>query len=76
MTLLGDLVLCKNVIEEESLRYNVLLEEHWAHMTIHGTLHLMGYDHKNKIDTNIMETIENKIMISLNYKKPYILKKY
>ncbi|QIQ42013.1 MAG: rRNA maturation RNase YbeY [Buchnera aphidicola (Microlophium carnosum)] len=72
--LLGDLVLCKNIIEKESLKYNKLLESHWAHITIHGTLHLLGYDHKNTQETDIMEKIENKMMLSLNYKKPYCLK--
>ncbi|WAI18416.1 MAG: rRNA maturation RNase YbeY [Buchnera aphidicola (Acyrthosiphon caraganae)] len=74
--LLGDLVLCKNIIEKESLKYNKSLESHWAHITIHGTLHLLGYDHQNSKEANIMEKIENKIMLSLNYNKPYILKNY
>lgn len=74
--LLGDLVLCKNIIEKESLKYNKTLESYWAHMTIHGTLHLLGYDHKNHTEACNMEEIENKIMLSLNYPKPYILKNY
>lgn len=73
-TLLGDLVLCKTIIEKESLKYNKKLEERWAHMIIHGILHLLGYDHENKKEKNIMEKIENKIMLSLNYEKPYFLK--
>lgn len=40
-------------------------------MIIHGTLHLLGYDHKNYKEQNIMENIENKIMLSLNYREPY-----
>ncbi len=40
-------------------------------MIIHGTLHLLGYDHQNKKEQKIMENIENKIMLSLNYSKPY-----
>ncbi|WAI11630.1 MAG: rRNA maturation RNase YbeY [Buchnera aphidicola (Macrosiphum albifrons)] len=74
--LLGDLVLCKKIIEKESLKYDKLLESHWAHITIHGTLHLLGYDHQNNQETDIMEKIENKIMLSLNYKQPHILKSY
>lgn len=69
--LLGDLVLCKKIIEIESLKYNKTLESHWAHITIHGTLHLLGYDHQNDEEAYIMENIENKIMLALNYKKPY-----
>ncbi|AEO08220.1 rRNA maturation RNase YbeY [Buchnera aphidicola] len=70
--LLGDLVVCKSIIEEESYKYNKLLEEHWAHIIIHGTLHLLGYDHKTQIQAKIMEKVENEIMMSLNYQKPYI----
>ncbi|WP_367682256.1 rRNA maturation RNase YbeY [Buchnera aphidicola] len=72
--LLGDIVLCKKIIEEESFKYNKKLESRWAHMVIHGTLHLLGYDHKKNKEKNIMEKIENKIMLSLNYEKPYFLK--
>lgn len=70
--LLGDLVICKTIIEKESIQYNKTLESRWAHMIIHGTLHLLGYDHKNYQDQKIMENIENKIMSSLNYNKPYL----
>ncbi|MCU4136795.1 rRNA maturation RNase YbeY [Buchnera aphidicola (Sitobion miscanthi)] len=70
--LLGDLILCKNIIEKESLKYKKSLESHWAHITIHGTLHLLGYDHKNNKEANIMEKIENKVMLSLKYKKPHL----
>ncbi|CAL4326498.1 rRNA maturation RNase YbeY [Buchnera aphidicola] len=70
--LLGDLVLCKQIIEKEAYTYNKKLESHWAHMTIHGVLHLLGYDHKTTKETYIMKKIENKIMLSLNYKRPYI----
>ncbi|QCI16672.1 rRNA maturation RNase YbeY [Buchnera aphidicola (Aphis craccivora)] len=69
--LLGDLVVCKTIIEKESIQYNKTLESRWAHMIIHGTLHLLGYDHQNKKEQKIMENIENKIMLSLNYSKPY-----
>ncbi|WP_236854844.1 rRNA maturation RNase YbeY [Buchnera aphidicola] len=69
--LLGDLVLCKHIIEYESLKYKKILESRWAHMTIHGTLHLLGHDHKKEREAYIMEKIENKIMLSLNYEEPY-----
>lgn len=71
MKLLGDLVLCKTIIEEESRKYNKKLESRWAHMIIHGTLHLLGYNHRNNKEQKIMENIENKIMLSLNYSPPY-----
>ncbi|QFQ32253.1 rRNA maturation RNase YbeY [Buchnera aphidicola] len=69
--LLGDLVLCKKIIEKESIQYKKTLESRWAHMIIHGVLHLLGYDHKNCKEQEIMEKIENKIMLSLNYDEPY-----
>ncbi|WP_264284753.1 rRNA maturation RNase YbeY [Buchnera aphidicola] len=69
--LLGDLVVCKTIIEKESIQYNKTLESRWAHMIIHGTLHLLGYNHKNRKEQKIMENIENKIMLSLNYNEPY-----
>ncbi|CAL4325103.1 Endoribonuclease YbeY [Buchnera aphidicola (Protaphis terricola)] len=72
INILGDLVICKNIIEKESLKYNKKLESRWAHMVIHGMLHLIGYDHKNNEEQKKMEKIENKIMLSLNYEKPYL----
>lgn len=74
--LLGDLVLCKTIIEEESFKYNKKLESRWAHMVIHGTLHLLGHDHKSSKERSTMEKIENKIMLSLNYEKPYFIKNF
>ncbi|QIQ41611.1 MAG: rRNA maturation RNase YbeY [Buchnera aphidicola (Aphis urticata)] len=71
ITLLGDLILCKNIIEQESIKYHKTLESRWAHMTIHGILHLLGYDHKHYTEQKIMENIENNIMLSLNYEDPY-----
>ncbi|ALD15374.1 metal-binding heat shock protein [Buchnera aphidicola (Aphis glycines)] len=69
--LLGDLVLCKKIIEKESIQYKTTLESRWAHMIIHGVLHLLGYDHKSYKEQKVMENIENKIMLSLSYDKPY-----
>ena len=68
--LLGDLVLCKKIIEKESEQYNKTLESHWAHMIIHGTLHLLGYDHQTHQEAYKMEKTENEIMLLLNYPKP------
>ncbi|QCI24488.1 rRNA maturation RNase YbeY [Buchnera aphidicola (Muscaphis stroyani)] len=70
--ILGDLVFCKSVIEQQAIKYKQELESYWALMTIHGTLHLLGYDHKTKKTSIKMEKIENKIMLSLNYSKPYL----
>lgn len=70
--LLGDLVLCKEIIEKESLKYKKTLKSHWAHIVIHGTLHLIGYDHKKYQQAHDMEKIEKKILASLNYLNPYV----
>ncbi|WP_367672983.1 rRNA maturation RNase YbeY [Buchnera aphidicola] len=71
--LLGDLILCKNVIEQEAIKYKKNIYSRWAHMIIHGTLHLLGYDHKEKNEKLQMESIENKIMLYFNYPLPYVL---
>lgn len=71
--LLGDLILCKNIIEKEAIQYQKNIYSRWAHMTIHGTLHLLGYDHQEKKAQLHMENIENKIMRYFNYPMPYFL---
>jgi len=71
--LIGDIVLCAPVIEEEARDQSKNLEAHYAHLIIHGALHLYGYDHKNKKDAEIMEEKEIKILTKLGYKNPYLL---
>jgi len=68
---IGDLVICGKIIEQEANEQKKELESHWAHITIHGILHLLGYDHTNLKKQSRMETLEIKIMKSLNYKNPY-----
>ena len=70
--LIGDIVLCAPVIEKEALQQSKKLEAHYAHLIIHGALHLYGYDHENKKDADIMETKEIKILTKLGYKNPYL----
>jgi len=69
--LLGDLVLCADIIEEEALAQNKPAEAHWAHMIVHGILHLLKHDHQNKQDTETMETLEVVILKKLGYNNPY-----
>lgn len=69
---LGDLVVCAEVVAEEALAQNKPLEAHWAHMIVHGTLHLQGYDHIDEYDAEEMEGIEIEIMQNLGYANPYI----
>ncbi|HXK00619.1 MAG TPA: rRNA maturation RNase YbeY [Buchnera sp. (in: enterobacteria)] len=69
---LGDLIICSTVLQEEAKIQEKTLKSHWAHMIIHGTLHLLGYDHINKFQQKKMESLETNIMLALGYKNPYI----
>ncbi|MCW5197547.1 rRNA maturation RNase YbeY [Buchnera aphidicola] len=69
--LMGDLVICKSVVEKESKKYYIKIFERWAHIIIHGVLHLMGYSHNNLFNQKKMEKLEIKRMISLGFKNPY-----
>jgi probable rRNA maturation factor len=71
--LIGDIVLCAPVIEKEALEQSKKLEAHYAHLIIHGALHLYGYDHENIKDADIMEAKEIKILTKLGYKNPYLI---
>lgn len=68
---LGDLVICADVVAQEALQQNKSLESHWAHMIVHGALHLQGYDHINEQEALEMEALEVKIMVGLGYANPY-----
>jgi probable rRNA maturation factor len=69
--LLGDLVICKQVVEREALEQGKTLTAHWAHMTVHGCLHLLGYDHIEDDEAEEMEGIERVIMADLGFEDPY-----
>lgn len=68
---LGDLVICASVVEQEAQVQQKELENHWAHMVIHGTLHLAGYDHQVDAEAEIMESLEIQILSTLNIDDPY-----
>ena len=68
---LGDIVICASVVNEEAIEQNKLPEAHWAHMVVHGTLHLLGYDHETEADANIMEPEETHILHRLGFANPY-----
>ena len=72
LSLLGDLVICAPVLEKEAFAQNKALIDHWAHIIIHGVLHLVGYDHIDDDEAEIMETKEIIILSKLNIKNPYI----
>ena len=69
--LLGDLVVCAPVVEREAAEQGKSLEAHWAHMLIHGTLHLLGYDHIEDDEAEVMEALETRLVTQLNFPAPY-----
>jgi probable rRNA maturation factor len=69
--LLGDLVICAPVVEREALEQGKTEAAHWAHMLAHGTLHLLGYDHINDTDAELMEALETRILGGLGFPAPY-----
>jgi probable rRNA maturation factor len=69
--LLGDIVICAPVVEQEAIDQNKSLLAHWAHMVIHGTLHLLGYTHEFDDDATEMENLETEILLRLNFPPPY-----
>lgn len=68
---LGDLVICAEVVALEALEQHKTLESHWAHMIVHGTLHLQGYDHIEDNEAELMEGLEIQIMQGLGFTNPY-----
>ena len=71
LPLLGDLVICRQVVEREAAEQGKSLDAHWAHMVVHGCLHLLGYDHIEDDEAEEMESLETEIMISLGFADPY-----
>lgn len=69
--LIGDLVICKSVVEREASDQHKPLIAHWAHMVVHGSLHLLGYDHITDEEAQIMEPLETKTMLTLGFLDPY-----
>ncbi|QEY57974.1 rRNA maturation RNase YbeY [Pseudomonas sp. C27(2019)] len=68
---LGDLVICVPVVEKEAAKQNKQLAAHWAHLVIHGCLHLLGYDHINDIEAEEMENLERQLLAEIGYPDPY-----
>ena len=69
---LGDLAICAPVVEREANEQNKTLQAHWAHMVIHGVLHLQGFDHEHENEAEEMETLERKLLAKLGLADPYI----
>lgn len=72
LNLLGDLVICIDVMQAEAKIQNKALFDHWAHLVIHGCLHLVGFDHISDDDAEKMESLEIEILAKLNIKNPYL----
>ncbi len=68
---LGDLAICAAVIEREARQQNKALTAHWAHMIVHGVLHLLGYDHQDDAEAEVMESLEIRTLEQLGYPDPY-----
>ncbi len=75
LPLLGDLVICRQVVEKEANEQGITLISHWAHMIVHGCLHLQGYDHIDDSEAEIMENLESQIMQDLGFTDPYACEK-
>ena len=67
----ADIVLCSDVLMRESEEQHISLEQHAAHLIVHGVLHAQGYDHENDEDAVEMETLETEILSSLGFPNPY-----
>lgn len=69
--LLGDLVICVPVVEAEAAQQNKTITAHWAHLVIHGCLHLLGYDHIDDNEAEEMENLERQLLAEIGYSDPY-----
>lgn len=70
---LGDVVICPSVMQSEALEQHVALDAHWAHIVIHGVLHLLGYDHMEEDDSVRMQKMEILLLAKLEFANPYAL---
>ncbi len=71
MNLLGDIVICAPIVEQEALEQRKSIDAHWAHMVVHGVLHLLGYDHVRPTDAVEMEAEEKRLLNQFGFSNPY-----
>ena len=71
LPLSGDLVLCAPVVAREAGEQGISIEAHYAHLIVHGVLHLQGYDHEDEAEAEEMEAMESEIIVKLGYVDPY-----
>ncbi|WP_137938933.1 rRNA maturation RNase YbeY [Chitinivorax sp. B] len=74
LPLMGDIVLCDPVVRREAQEQGKALEAHYAHLVVHGVLHLQGYDHETDDEAEGMEALETQIVTKLGYDNPYQIK--
>lgn len=72
--LLGDVVIAVEVVNQEAKAQRKKMEEHWAHIVVHGFLHLLGFDHLQEQDAEQMEAMERKILQELGFSDPYVVR--
>lgn len=71
LPLIGDMVLCAPVVAREAVEQGKRARDHWAHLTVHGTLHLLGHDHLVEAEAEAMEALETRILAGLGIADPY-----
>ena len=71
LPLIGDLAICAPVVAREAAEQGKPARDHWAHMTVHGVLHLLGYDHMEEAEAEAMEALETRILAGLGIANPY-----
>lgn len=72
LPLIGDLVICAPVVAREAAEQGKKAADHWAHLTVHGTLHLLGYDHIDEAEAETMEDLETRVLAGLGIADPYL----
>lgn len=70
-SILGDIVICADVVNREAKEASLTPDAHWSHMVVHGILHLLGHDHQQDDEAAIMEALEIKILAKLGFANPY-----
>ncbi len=68
---LGDIIICPDVLEKEAKEQEKTIHAHWAHIVIHGVLHLLGYDHIQEDEEKIMQSLEIDLLKKINFDNPY-----
>ena len=72
LPLIGDIVICAPVVAREAAEQGKPPRDHWAHLTVHGVLHLLGYDHLEEAEAEAMEALETRVLAGLGIPDPYV----